>query len=90
MQRDNDAIEASEQIKALLDLSHVDCDDAEEAIGSLFCGHRSLYERKISVGNRIVVCIVHKDDDNIDGFNDDDDDGHNGSLEIRRFSSKKH
>ena len=41
------------------------------------------------MGDDIVVCIVRKDDDNVDGCNDDDD-GHDDSLEIRRFPLKKH
>ena len=41
------------------------------------------------MGNDVVICIMRKDDDNIDGCNDNDD-GHNGSLEIIRFPSKKH
>ena len=68
MQRDNIAIEVLEQIKGSLDLLFVDYDDKEEEIGSLFCGHRSVDERKISVGDDIVVCAAHKNDDSIDAM----------------------
>ena len=88
MQRDSDAIEAYEQIESSLDLLHVDCDNAKKAIGLLFCGCRSVDERKISVGDDIVICVMRKDDDNIDGCNENDDE-HDGSLCIRRFPSKK-
>ena len=90
MQRDNNVIEESEQIKGLLDSSCVDCDDTEEAIELLFCGHSVVDERKISVGDDIVICIMCKDDDDVDGCNNDDDDGCDGRLEIRIFTLKKH
>ena len=67
MQRDNNVIEEPEQIKGSLDLSHADCDNAEEAIGSLFCGHISFDEYAISVGDDVVTCIVRKDGDAVDG-----------------------
>ena len=89
IQRGNNVIVASEKIKGLLDLSHVHCDDAEEVIVLLFCGHRSVDKRKISVDDDIIICIVCKDNDSVDGYNDKDD-GHDGSLENRRFPSKKH
>ena len=67
----------------------VDYDNGEEAIGSLVCGHRSVVEPEISVDDDIVACAAHKDDDDANGC-DGNDDGHNGSLEIRGFPSKKH
>ena len=81
--------EASEQTEGFLGLPYVDCDDEEEAIGSLFCSCRSSDEREISVGGDIVACTTRKDDGKIDSCNDNDD-GHDCSLEIRRFLSKKH
>ena len=66
-----------------------DYDNEEEVIGSLVCGHRSVVEPEISVDDDIVTCAARKDDDDVDGC-DGNDYGHNGSLEIRGFPSKKH
>ena len=90
---DNNTTEASEQIKGLLDLVsstqvHADHDNEEEAIGFLVCGHRSVVGPEISVGDDVVTWAARKDDDDADGC-DDNDDGHDGSLEIRKFPSKK-
>ena len=56
IQRDSNAIEASEKIKGSLDSSHVDCDNVEEAIGILFCVHKSVDKQKISV--RMTLLLV--------------------------------
>ena len=58
--RGNNATEASEQIKGLLDLVsstqvHADHDNEEEAIGFLVCGHRSVVGPEISVGDDVVT-----------------------------------
>ena len=79
MQRDKNESGASDKIKGSLNLSYVYCDNAEEAIGLLFCGHRSIDERKSSVGDDIIICILQKDDDNVYCCNVNDD-GHNISL----------